>query len=161
MTENYNHSAMYPINHFTDFLNSFTQSQQSLVKNYSVNAIAIFDETCRSQLNNTFTGRKIAQRYGQLIDVTEGTKISLCDQFSQSLNFLSSQILTLSSEFHLDRTPIPHTIRVIINGTLLASDSVNGWTYDSVKQNIMFHGSGPPPADANVVIQYDPVTVKD
>lgn len=161
MTENYSQSSIYPISHFTDYLNTFTQSQQSLVKNYSVNAIAIFDETCRNQLNNTFTGRKIAQRYGQLIDATQGTKISLCDQFSQSLNFLSAQILTLSSEFHLDREPIANTIRVLINGTFLASDSVNGWTYDSSKQNIMFHGSGIPPADANVIIQYDPVTIKE
>ncbi len=160
MTENYNHNSIYPTTRFTQFLDQQTQNAQSETKNYAVNGIAIFDETCRSQLNNSFTGRKIAQRYAQLIDATQGSKISLCDQFADSLEFLSQQILTLSSEFHLEREPVVETIRIIVNGQLLANDHLNGWTYDSTKQNIMFHGTGIPPADATVSINYDPVTIK-
>jgi hypothetical protein len=161
LNESYNNAGLSPVSEYITFLNNFTNTPVGGAKNYSVNAIAIWDETCRQSLNNTFTGRKIAQRYGELIDATSGVKADLCGNFGPSLELISDSILELSSRFQLNRTPNPSTIQVLVNGAVVNQSDTNGWTYDATTNSVIFHGAAIPPADASIVINFDPVTVKE
>ncbi|MCB0421782.1 MAG: VWA domain-containing protein [Bdellovibrionales bacterium] len=75
---NYNNPNLYNMEYFTEYLDQATQSPNP-GENYSVSAIAIFDEACKTQMDNEFGGRKIGYRYQELVDATGGEKISLCD----------------------------------------------------------------------------------
>jgi hypothetical protein len=141
--------------------------QISKVGNYSVNAITIMDSTCREYLNKleynfqVYGGRRIGQRYIDLVDATGGIKTSLCGNFGESLQLISDQIITTTATFKLDREPVVESIAIYVDGVLVANDAVNGWTYDSTTWMISFHGSAIPKVGANVQILYDPKTAKN
>lgn len=154
-----NYSQIHKVSDYVNFLDQITDSTVNQ-KNYSVNSIAILDETCKAQLASQFAGRRIGQRYIQLTEATGGTKASLCGNFGESLELISNMVLTLTSSFKLDREPIVETIKVIVDGKLVTSDVLNGWTYDAVNFSVNFHGSSIPAADSQISITFDPVTVK-
>jgi hypothetical protein len=149
---------MTPIQHYVDYLASLTTTAGS-GKNFSVNAISIFDQNCLDQLQNG--QQKLNQRYSQLVDATGGQKISLCSDFSQSLQSLSQSIVELTSAFALSRIPNVSTIVVTVDGASVANSATNGWTYDSASNSIVFHGAALPQNGANVAINFDPAGVKN
>lgn len=155
-TETYSDPNMFTVQSFVNFLDTYTSSSAS-IKNYSVNSIAIPDSACLSALG---AGRKISTRYPELADLTGGIKASLCGNFASSLQTISDTVLALSSVFQLDREPIPSSIHITVNGVVVPNNAANGWTYDQATNTIAFHGTGIPPADANIVVNFDPVTVK-
>jgi len=134
----------------------------SLIGNdsYSVNAITIKDQTCLNTLNQEFSGRRIGQRYMDLVSLTKGVSQSLCDNFGQTLNVITNSIVSLTSNFKLDREPIISTISVKVNGAQVFQDSVNGWTYDPATMVLKFNGNSIPPAGALIQINYDPIKAK-
>jgi hypothetical protein len=77
LNENYENADLVTINDMVEYLDHLTKSSP-LNRRYKVSAIAIFDRPCLDELNTTFSGRKIGQRYGQLVDATGGEKVSLC-----------------------------------------------------------------------------------
>lgn len=156
--ENYNDPSMFSIQYYMDYLTNFTAAAGA-GKNFSVNTISILDQACLDQLKNS--AQRIGQRYIQLADASGGQKISLCSDFSQSLQVLSQSIVELSSVFQLTREPIPETIVVTVNGVNVPQDAVNGWTYDAATMSIAFHGQGIPQAGADVRINFDPKGVKN
>lgn len=158
-TENYNDSKLDPISNYTQFLDTLTSSSASN-KKYSVNTISIQDAQCQSDLNTTFSGRKIAKRYASLADATNGIKASLCGDFASSLQDISKNIIELASQFKLNREPVASSISVIVNGASVPQDPINGWTYDASTWTISFHGTAVPASDAIIKINFDPVTVK-
>lgn len=129
--------------------------------NYAVHSIAIMDNTCKTALNATSSGRRIGRRYHQLVDMTGGVKTSLCGDFAQNLNLIAQSVLELSSSFKLNREPIVETIRVYVNNALVGADANNGWTYDAQTMSVVFHGTAVPPAGATVQITFDPVAPKN
>lgn len=151
-------SRIHSVTNYMSWLDSYTNSTNSL-KNYSVSAITILDQTCLDDLNTTFK-RRMGTRLAQLADQTGGTKASLCGNFAESLSLISNMVLSLTSSFKLDREPIPETIRVIVNGVAVQQDATNGWTYDPSNLTVNFHGSAIPAADSLININFDPVTVK-
>ncbi|MFZ4403879.1 MAG: hypothetical protein ACOYOK_07235 [Pseudobdellovibrionaceae bacterium] len=163
LNESYNNAGLSPVSDYVTYLDTLTNSKPGSAKNYSVNAIAIWDNTCRATLtaNDSFGGRKIATRYGQLADATSGIKASLCSNFGTSLQIITDSILELSNTFKLNRVPVESTIRILVNGASVSQSSSNGWTYDSTTNSIVFHGAAVPPADASIVINFDPATVKE
>lgn len=152
-------SRTHKVSDYVSFLDTLTNSSNG-VRNYSVNTISILDETCKTQLNTTFTGRRIGKRYMELANLTGGAKASLCDDFGGSLQLISDMVLTLSSSFKLDREPLVETIKVVVDGNLVPNDSVNGWTYDASNITVNFHGTSIPSADSKISITFDPVTIK-
>ncbi len=157
-TENYSDPNMFSVQHYMDFLTNFTASAGAGT-NFSVNAITIFDQVCFDQLKGN--GQKFSQRYGQLVTASSGKLISLCSDFSTSLQDLSKSILELSSEFALSRIPIESTIVVTVNGVSVPQDAANGWTYKAASNSIIFHGNAIPQAGADVRINFDPAGVKN
>lgn len=152
-------SRIHKVSDYVSFLDNLTKST-STSRNYAVNTISILDDTCKTFLNGSFSGRRIGKRYMQMADATGGAKTSLCDDFGSSLQLISDMVLTLSSSFKLDREPIPSSINVIVDGKPVQNDILNGWTYDAATLSVNFHGSSIPSADSKINITFDPVTVK-
>ncbi|MCB0357842.1 MAG: hypothetical protein KDD40_12585, partial [Bdellovibrionales bacterium] len=158
-----NDPAIHPIQNYVDFLDSLTSSTEEF-KRYSVSALAIFDEACRLELNDSWPGRRIGQRYGELVDATGGEKGSLCEDFAVILDFISEGIIQLATQFYLNRIPKPETIEVIINDVVVphVADPANpkdGWLYNAQNNSVMFYGSAIPAQGASINITYDPVAV--
>lgn len=153
---NYADPLLTPISSFVTYLNNLTGSTTA-EKNYSVNIISILDASCLTQLANS--AQRIGTRYIQLADATGGTKGSLCGNFGTTLDIISQNVLSLSTSFKLDREPVPSSIVVLVNGSAVAQNAQNGWTYDATAMSITFHGNGIPPADSDVTINFDPVSV--
>jgi hypothetical protein len=148
-------SRIHPISNYISYLDTLTGST-STIRNYSVNTISILDTACKTALGG---GRKIGQRYMNLADATGGAKISLCSNFADTLSVISDSIIELASTFQLNREPVPETLQVTVNGVPVQQSSTNGWTYEPSTLTISFHGAAVPPADANVQITFDPVTI--
>lgn len=159
---NYNDPALHSISTYVNELDQLTKSSGAF-RRYTVNAIAIFDEVCRQQLNSSFDGRQIGVRYGQLVDATGGIKKSLCGNFAQDLTQIADYLLTLATQFYLSRIPKPETIVVLVNGVPVPNRNSNpandgGWEYDAVTNSIKFYGSNYiPPSGAVLSVTYDPV----
>jgi hypothetical protein len=97
----------------------------------------------------------IGSRYMDLTNYSGGVNESICTvDLVQALTNIRKQVLELVTTFHLDREPEPSTIHVWINGVEIPEDPVNGWTY--ANQNITFHGSSVPPADAFISVDFKP-----
>mgnify|MGYP000246314413 CR=1 FL=1 len=94
------------------------------------------------------------------MEATGGTKASICSDFSESLSFLSDKILELTSVFKLNRDPIVSSIKVFVDEHEVVNDATNGWTYDSVGNQVIFHGTAIPANGAGVRVAYDPTSVK-
>lgn len=171
LNESYSNPGLHTVQSYVDYLDVLTTST-STNRRYNVNAMAIFDETCRQSLNTTFSGRKIGLRYGQLIDSvntahptleTQGLKTSLCGNFAEDLNKIASNILTLANKFSLKRLPIPETINVIVNGLTIPSQSANplndgGWVYEVSTNSVLFIGNKYiPPSGSTIRVTYDPL----
>lgn len=126
-TESYSFSGLLPTSHFVNFLNQYAG-----VGNYSVYSISILDEACRERLANSFRERKIGRRYHELVAATGGVNGSLCDDFSDSVNFISDSIIFKIppvTRFQLRVEPRIETIVVTINGERVAADGQDGWIY--------------------------------
>jgi hypothetical protein len=103
------------------------------------------------------SGRKIGQRYMELVDLTGGTKNSLCSAFDSSLDNISATIeASQATVYQLNKKPIVSSIRVIINGLLIPQDAANGWTYNAVTNVVEINGSYKPATGDNVVVNFDP-----
>lgn len=157
-TENYNDPKIYSVQSYIDFLTDFTAAGGP-GKNFSVNTISILDQACLDLRKDS--AQKIGKRYMELADAAGGQQISICSDFSQSLQSLSESIVELSSVFSLGREPIIESITVTVNGAAVPEDPDNGWTYDPATWSIAFHGSAVPAAGADVRINYDPAGVKN
>lgn len=156
---NYQAPGIHTISRYTDFLDSFTNSQPGS-RQYNVNVISISDQACWDQLHQNSSGQKIGYRYMQIADATGGVKSNLCSNFAASLGDISGKILELISQFNLSRTPIIETIVVKIAGNIIPENATNGWTYDANKNAIIFHGTAVPAEGQKVEITFDPATPK-
>lgn len=154
-----NASKNYPVQNYVDFLNTFTKSDV-YGKNYSVNAIFVDSNACKTQLSTDGFARKISTRLPQLVDLTGGVKSSLCSNFGDTLQVISDSIIQLSSVFKLNREPQVDTISVVVDGVVIPQNATNGWTYNAADLTITFHGSSVPAANANIQIDFYPTSVK-
>lgn len=155
LNESYSQAGLHTIDSYVSFLQTFTSGQPTT--DFSVTTIGVLDATCRDTLA---VENKISTRYMALSDATGGTKNSICSSFDTVLNNISSTIASqTTAQFHLDRTPIASTIRVIINGSLIPEDAANGWQYDSATNIVTVKGSYAPQSGDNVKINFDPASL--
>jgi len=157
-SESYSNPNLYTVQKYVDFLDTYTGGTAS-GRNYSVSNISIQDSACLQQLSAD-SSRKVNSRYKEITNITGGVQGSLCSNFGTTLNLISDSIIQLSSVFKLNREPIPETIVVTVDGVSIAQDATNGWTYDSTKLTITFHGSSVPGANSTVKINFDPKSIQ-
>lgn len=136
---------------------SYLDTQLGSVDNYSVNMIGILDADCRTDLNGSYTGRRIGRRYMDLANQTNGIKASLCGNFGESLELIAQSTLKLTTKFKLNREPIVESIKVIVDGVTVPQESINGWSYGAADWSITFNGSSVPPQGADVKISFTPL----
>ncbi|MCC2678004.1 MAG: hypothetical protein K0R29_580 [Pseudobdellovibrio sp.] len=155
MNESYTQPTLHTIASYKTYLENFTQGTAG--EDFSVSTISILDTTCRNSLGS---GRKVGTRYMELADATLGTKNSLCSNFDAVLNNISNTIASqIVATFHLSRTPIESSLRVLVDGVLVPQDSTNGWTFDSVANSVSIHGTYAPQSGAVVTINFDPASM--
>jgi hypothetical protein len=150
-----------------DFYNTYLEDltlSSGANKRYSVSAMAIWDEDCKAQQKAIYNSTQIiAQRYGELVDLTDGVKGSLCGNFAQSLLDISNNIIQLSTQFFLDRIPDVSTIEIVINNVVVPVASTNpenngGYEYIAESNSIKFSGVFIPEQGSTIKVDYDPVS---
>jgi hypothetical protein len=96
-----------------------------------------------------------AFRYSSAATKTGGIIGSICDvSFEETLLKIASALNTLRRVFPLSLKPDPATITVLVNGTSVPRDVVNGWQYRSETQSITFLGNYVPPPGAILRFEY-------
>ena len=166
LEDEYSNPDLISTDYYVSYLDGLTNSVPGR-RYYSVNSITIEDAPCLTQLTNpTFSGRKIATRVMDLVDKTGGRKTSLCGDFGEQMSLVADSILELSTQFYLDRIPVVSSIEVKIDGNSVPEaatnpgPSVGGWTYDANANSIIFSGDYIPEQGAQIIVNFDPTTLK-
>jgi hypothetical protein len=155
----YSASTLESIGTYETYLNGLTGTSGAS-RRYSVSSLAILDAACLATYSATSPGTIIGQRYIQLAQATNGALGSICDaNFAATLQAIQTSILELSTRFILDQIPVVSSIVVQVNGSLVANSAVNGWTYDSAANAIVFHGTAIPSASAAINVSFIPTTL--
>ncbi len=163
----YSYTGLHTVQSYVDYLDEKTGATAvNRQSKYNVNAISIYEKACLDLLNATIPGRKIGRRYKELVDLTNGVKGSLCDDFGPTLANISAKILELSTQFYLNRIPNVSSIAVTIDGqivpTLTEASPIpwDGFMYHSELNSITFHGNFVPGPGAAIGVRFDPLTLK-
>ena len=152
----YSDPNLIPVSQVKAQLDTMTNSTAS-VPTYNVSAITVLDSTCAASHAAESPSTIVGQRYIDLVNSTNGILGSVCDaSFATSLGFIQERIVELTTAFALSIVPDTTTITVSVNGTNVAQNSTNGWSYDSTTNSIMFHGTAVPPANAAIAINFTP-----
>lgn len=158
---NYNDPNLHNVDKYINFLDQYTgRADKNLPSNYSVSAITVTNDTCKTELNKDGFARYPGVRYMELVSKTGGTLGSLCAPFGDTLSSISDSIVNYSSVFPLTRVPIVETIRISVNGQSIPNSEENGWTYRQSDNSIWFHGTSVPPSGSRIKIDFDPVSIK-
>jgi len=150
---------LHPVQRYYDYLFDLTDSKEGDL-NFIVNSIGIRDQECLSELEVGWVGRRIDRRYAELAGMTGGYQGSLCDDFSDVIGGIADRILEHTSRYSLEREPKLNTIEVFVDSIALSQSNVNGWTYDSESNSIVFHGDAVPRDGQKVLVDFDPATLK-
>jgi hypothetical protein len=158
---NYTDATLYSVQSYVDYLDQLTQATSATrAQKYNVNSIAVLDADCKAQLDSQIAGRRIGVRYMDISSRTGGITGSLCGDFGSTLANISTKIIELSTQFYLNRIPIPETIMVIVDGITILSDALNGYVYHADTNSITFHGNAIPASGAKIAVNFDPVTLR-
>ena len=161
----YDSAKNHTIDKYMEYMETLTNSSGA-TKRFSVNSIVIRDgdSDCLSELSGG--GRIYGKRNQALAEAAGGVVGSLCGDFSDELETISENILTLSTQFFLKREPIPESIVVKVNGETIPNVDENpgplsgGWAYDPDAVSVLFYGDYIPEAGAQILIDFDPVNIE-
>jgi len=157
----YSYSGLDPVSMYVSYLDSLTASTGA-TRRYSVNAITVKDTTCLNAHVAQSSSSIIGQRYIDLAGQTNGVVGSICDSsYASTLNAIQQNIVELSTQFYLTKTPDVSTIVVIVNGATVANDASNGWTYSVAANSITFHGSAVPAEGAAISVNFTPTSLSN
>ncbi len=96
-------------------------------------------------------------RYMELVQYSRGTSSTICTlNLKNVISNFEKGLLTLLTEVPLSRVPIVGSIRVTFDGALIPNDSIDGWTYDTQKNTVLFHGIFIPKTQTKIGIYFDP-----
>lgn len=152
----YSYGQLDTVASYVSYLDTLTASAPAS-RRYSVSAITVMDNTCLQSHLPASPTSVIGQRYIDIASQTNGVVGSICDtSYASTLAAIQQQIVELSTQFPLSRTPIVSTIVVSVNGVTVPQDPANGWTYNATSNSILFHGTSVPPQGANISINFQP-----
>lgn len=141
---------------YIDFLDRIKPSTPTRSRNWMMHFIGVtgeVGENCQTFGNY----RDIGTKYMQLSQYSGGISSTICAlNFKYVLSNVESALLTLLTEIPLSRIPIVDSIRIAFNGTPVPNDGVDGWTYNSLKNSILFHGNYVPRTQTRIDIYFDP-----
>lgn len=100
--------------------------------------------------------------YLPLSEASGGVTENICTaDLSVAVGSIRSRVIQYITDIRLDRIPIVESISVKVDGKLVPRDEVNGWSYVSQYNLIRFNGNSIPKADAAVLVDYDPIGIKE
>jgi hypothetical protein len=98
--------------------------------------------------------------FKDLVTATSGSVANICDaDFSAGLTQISQRIAEAITEIPLSRDPDVSTIVVTFNGSVVAQDATDGWTYSASGNKIVFHGDAIPTDNTSIGIDYTPADI--
>jgi len=98
-----------------------------------------------------------AVKFKSLVSSTNGSFASICKgDFGPGLSTISQTIAEAITQIPLARVPDASTLYVAFNGAPVPMNATDGFTYDSTKNAIIFHGSYIPAANTSIAINYIP-----
>lgn len=140
---------------YVDFMNQLKPSFQYGAKGWFANFIGFLNPSGSCQATGTPTDP--GDRYLDLVTASYGLNESICSgALASALGNIRERIAEMVTEYRLGREPIESTIQVVIDGNVIAKDSINGWTYHPENYSIHFHGAAIPAANQDVRITYQP-----
>lgn len=152
----YTYSGLDPVSMYVSYLDTLTASTGA-GRRYSVSAITVKDNTCLNAHIGQSSSSIIGQRYINIASQTNGVVGSICDtSYANTLTAIQQNIVELSTQFFLTKTPDPATITVVVNGVSIAQNATNGWTYNADANSITFHGSAVPAQGAAIAVNFQP-----
>lgn len=102
--------------------------------------------------------------YIALANASGGAKESICDaDFARALTNVKERVLSLLTEFLLDRKPNEKTIKVFVDGleiSKIVNETDSGWSYRASNNAIRFHGDAIPKAGSRIHVAFDPEGLK-
>jgi hypothetical protein len=152
----YSYPGLHTVQSYVNYLDQKTGSTDPTRRKYSVSTISVLDAACQAANTNSLIG----VRYMELAALTKGQQMSLCSQnFGEDLRLLSSQIVKLTTQFLLAKTPQLDSLVVTINGAVVPMNPVNGYVYDAAANSIVFQEASAPPTGASVSVNYIPTSL--
>ena len=97
----------------------------------------------------------IGTEYIRAAELFGGKTSNICDDFSEALESLGSDLVTVLTRFKLVQKPVGQ-IEVRVDNVLVPRDSTNGWEYLSETQEVEFRGSYIPKANSSIAVTYVP-----
>ncbi|GIL17895.1 MAG: hypothetical protein BroJett040_16460 [Oligoflexia bacterium] len=142
---------------YVDFLDQVKKPFASGARSWVANFIGVLDMEgdCKSSAEQDY--KEPGLRYMSLVGLSQGVQESICqNNFAKALENVRVRVSQLMTDFYLDRKPKIDTIKVYVNGREVAKDSVNGWSYDPVKNLIRFNGTAVPNANDVIKVDFSP-----
>ncbi len=149
-----------PVQSFIDHFQMIKPPLPGRERGWVLNFIGVTgarDEDCK-----TFGDYKgVGNRYMEIANFSRGRVDTICTaNLSSAIKGLEKALLTLLTEIPLSRQPAAGTLRVLFNGTPVPNDNLNGWTYETEKNSILFHGNYIPKTKTKIDIFFDPINPK-
>lgn len=127
-------------------------------RNYTANAVVV--DTSNAANSACPLPWEDGVKFKQLAAATEGSITSICEaDFSSGLTNISKSIAQAITQIPLRRVPLVETIVVKFNGSTVARDSSNGWTYLSSGNKIVFNGTAIPNNGTTINVDYIPADI--
>ena len=134
-------------------LNAFKKPFRPNVGGWLVNFIGVVDTTCQ----NGFGQSLIGHRYLDLVNISNGTKYSICTpDLSQAVKGLQTRVLEIITDYPLSAVPNLTTVQVFKDGVLVPRSQVNGWDYVPAARVIRFYGTAIPAVDSQIRVVFTP-----
>lgn len=148
--------------YYANFLDQLKPPSVEGRKSWIFSFIGVLENSSACRTFNDYSEVGLIQM--QLAEISGGNKESLCSSnLSSAVSNIKARIVQILTDFYLKTEPLVKTIRVAVNGKLVAQSDTNGWTYvqENGKHIIRFKGDSVPPADADIRIEYTPTTNQD
>lgn len=128
-------------------------------RSYFTSAMVVQDtSTPECQALGPFS--EVGSKYIDLATRTGGAIASICENdFSAGLLSVGTQILEATTAVRLAYAPNVSTIVVYQDLSRISQSSVDGWTFDSTANKIVFHGSAIPVAGTQISVDYVPADI--
>lgn len=137
-----------------DFYVNFFKSLKGEERTHMVRASAVVGPSpggCRSSYGRATPG----PNYIRLAKELQGISASICQaDWSKPLEQIGLWSILSRFKYPLSRNPINNSLRVTVNGKLVAEDEKNGWQYKSNTNEVEFHGASIPVPGDTIVVDY-------
>jgi len=146
-------SASSVVQSLTNQLNTFKRPFRPNVGGWLVNFIGVLDTTCQNNFGQSWIGN----RYIDLVNISKGTKYSICTpDLSLAVKGLQTRVLEIITDYPLSSVPNLATLRVLKDGLVVPRSQVNGWDYIPDLRVIRFFGTAVPAVDSKIRVEFTP-----